>query len=110
MSEAAQVTDNNAESRFELRAEGRSAELLYRRNGRRLILVHTEVPVALEGRGIGGRLVTAAVVHAAEQGLTIVPLCAFARGWLKRHPGVAGRAVIDWGGGPVARPGHDPVT
>ncbi len=59
-------------------------------------LVHTEVPVELEGRGIGGRLVIAAVDRAARQGLTLVPLCPFARGWLERHPEAASKAVIDW--------------
>ena len=49
-----------------------------------------------KGRGIGGRLVTAAVDRAAHEGLTLVPLCPFARGWLERHPEAASRAVIDW--------------
>ena len=39
-----QVTDNPAESRFELRADGQLAELEYRLNGKRLVLIHTETP------------------------------------------------------------------
>jgi uncharacterized protein len=77
-------------------ADGWLAELAYRVRGDRLVLAHTEVPLELEGRGIGGRLVTAAVDRAAHEGLTFVPLCPFARGWLERHPEAAGRAVIDW--------------
>jgi len=99
MSDVPPVIDNQAESRFELWADGRRAELLYRRNGKRLVLIHTEVPVELEGRGLAGALVAAAVDRAAREGLTVVPLCPFARGWLERHPGVAGRAAIDWGQG-----------
>ena len=99
MSDSAQVTDNPAESRFELWVDGRLAELPYRRNGKRLVLIHTEVPVELEGRGLAGALVAAAVDRAAREGLTVVPLCPFARGWLQRHPDVAGRADIDWGRG-----------
>ncbi len=99
MSEPQQVTDNQAASRFELGADGSLAELLYRRVGNRLVLIHTEVPVELEGRGIGGALVTAAVDRAAREGLTLVPLCPFARGWLQRHPDVAKTATIDWGKG-----------
>ena len=94
--DSADVIDNTDASRFELRADGWLAELVYRIRGDRLVLVHTEVPVELEGRGIGGRLVTAAVDRAAREGLTLVPLCPFARPWLKRHPEVASRAVIDW--------------
>jgi len=92
-----QVTDNQAESRFELRADGHLAELDYRLNGKRLVLIHTETPVELEGRGFGGRLVAAAVDRAAREGLTVVPLCPFARGWLERHADEAAKATIDWG-------------
>jgi uncharacterized protein len=92
-----QVTDNQAESRFEADIDGHRAELLYRRNGNRLVLIHTEVPEQLEGHGIGGSLVGAAVGRAARDGMTVVPLCPFARGWLERHPDVASRATIDWG-------------
>ena len=96
VSDSADVIDNTDASRFELREDGRLAELVYRIRGDRLVLIHTEVPFELEGRGIGGRLVTAAVDRAAREGLTLVPLCPFARGWLERHPEAAARAVIDW--------------
>lgn len=92
-----QVTDNQAASRFELRADGQLAELQYRRHGKRLVLVHTEVPDELGGRGIGGRLVASAVGRAEQEGLTVVPLCPFAHRWLTRHPETAARAAIDWG-------------
>lgn len=91
------VTDNRAESRFELDGDGALAELIYRRRADRLVLVHTEVPAALSGRGIGGLLVRAAVDRAAAEGLTIVPLCPFARGWLERHRESADIVNVDWG-------------
>jgi uncharacterized protein len=97
VSEAPLVTDNEAASRFEAEAEGHVAELTYRRNGRRLVLIHTDVPSELEGRGIGAALVTAAVDRAARDGLTVVPLCPFARSWLRRHRDVAARVSVDWG-------------
>jgi len=99
MSDAPPVTDNQAESRFELWVDGRLAELPYRRIGKRLVLIHTEVPEELEGRGLGGALVAAAVDRAACEGMTVVPLCPFARGWLQRHPDTAATAAIDWGQG-----------
>jgi hypothetical protein len=91
-----QVTDDQAGSRFELDVDGQVAMLRYRRNGGRLVLVHTEVPEQLEGRGLGGALVSAAIATAKRDGLTLVPLCPFARGWLERHPGAAGQVTIDW--------------
>jgi uncharacterized protein len=96
MSDAPQVTDDQPQSRFELRIGDSLAELKYHRNGKRLALIHTEVPAELEGHGIGGRLVMAAVDRAAREGLTIVPLCPFARTWLERHPDEAAKATIDW--------------
>ena len=97
MSDPQEITDNQAESRFEATIDGRRAELLYRRNGNRLVLIHTEVPVQAEGHGLGGARVSAAIDRAARDGMTVVPLCPFARGWLERHPDVASRVTIDWG-------------
>ncbi len=96
MNDAVPVTDNQAASRFEISDGGYLAELRYHRSGKRLVLIHTEVPEELEGRGYGGRLVVAAVDRAAREGLTIVPYCPFARGWLERHADVADRVAIDW--------------
>jgi hypothetical protein len=90
------VVDDVARHRFILEDEGLVAELVYRRNGSRLILVHTEVPEKLGGRGIGGRLVRAAVEQAATERLTVVPWCPYARKWLQDHPDVAGTATVDW--------------
>lgn len=72
------------------------AELRYHRSGDRLALLHTGVPAHLEGRGIGGALVRAAVALAETEGLTVVPYCPFARRWLEEHPDVAATVTIDW--------------
>jgi uncharacterized protein len=91
------VTDNRAESRFEVTVDGAVAELIYRRRANRLVLIHTEVPEKLEGHGLGGSLVKAAVDRAVGEGLTVVPLCPFARAWLERHPETAATVNVDWG-------------
>jgi uncharacterized protein len=96
MTQPSEVTDNSAQTRFELRIGDALAELIYRRRADRLVLVHTEVPEELGGRGIGGRLVQAALARAAEEDLTVVPLCPFARSWLERHPDAAAGIRIDW--------------
>jgi predicted GNAT family acetyltransferase len=97
MTDTPRVIDNSAASRFEVTVAGTLAELVYRRRAGRLVLVHTEVPDALSGQGIGGTLVRAALAEAAAGHLTVVPLCAFARGWLQRHPDAAAAVAIDWG-------------
>ena len=68
---------------------------MYRLRGKRMVLLHTGVPDAVEGHGIGGELVRAAVGYAASQGLTVVPACPFARAWLERNPDVAALVPID---------------
>jgi predicted GNAT family acetyltransferase len=96
MTQPPEVTDNSAQTRFELRIGDALAELIYRRRADRLVLVHTEVPAELGGRGIGGQLVRAALARAASADLTVVPLCPFARSWLERHPDAADGIRIDW--------------
>ncbi len=95
MGDVPPVVDNEAASRFEISVNGRLAELVYRREGDRLVLAHTAVPDELEGRGVGGILVTAAIGRARQHGLTVVPRCPFARGWLERHPEVASGVPIE---------------
>lgn len=88
------VIDEADEHRFVYRTGDDEAELIYRSEPGRLVLVHTEVPGAFRGQGIGGRLVAAAVDRAAQRGETIVPECPYARRWLEEHPEVAGRVTV----------------
>ena len=80
------MTDNPQENRFELAAEGQTAILNYERTPKSLVLVHTEVPPSLRGRGLGTRLVEGAVAHAREQGLRIVAVCRFVQAYLRKQP------------------------
>ena len=86
------IVDNAVKHRFETEVEGHRALLVYRHDGERLVLVHTEVPSDLGGRGIGGQLVEAAIAGDVR----IVPECSFARSWLTKHPELAARARVDW--------------
>jgi predicted GNAT family acetyltransferase len=95
-SSSVSVTDVPAEQRFVVVQDGHTAELVYRAEGDRLVVVHTEVPDELGGRGIAGALVQAAVARAAAEGLTVVPWCPYARKWLRDHPDVAADITIDW--------------
>lgn len=90
------VVDDTSGSRFVLREGNAEAELLYVVEDDRMLLVHTEVPPAWGGRGIGGRLVRAALARARADSLTVVPWCPFARRWLQEHPDDAATVTIDW--------------
>lgn len=91
-----EVVDQTDQSRFVVQGSGGAAELEYLLDGDRLYLIHTEVPDAWEGRGVGGQLVRAALRRAAANNLTVVPWCPFARSWLRSHEAEAGGLTIDW--------------
>lgn len=80
------VEHNEAASQYEVQVEGATALLQYEREGDRVICTHTEVPDALEGRGIGSLLARTALDDAREQHLRVVPRCPFVRAYIERHP------------------------
>jgi uncharacterized protein len=81
-----QVRDNKAEQEFELMVGGGRAIAAYQREGDRIVFTHTEVPPALEGRGVGSRLVRGALDQVRDAGLKVVPQCSFVRAYIQRHP------------------------
>jgi len=80
------ITDDAAASRFELAIGDAIAFIDYRRTGNLLVLTHAEVPAALEGRGIGSRLVQGALELVRARGERVVPRCPFIARYLERHP------------------------
>jgi len=86
VSDARQVTDNEAESRFELDEEGATAVAYYRLAGDVMTFTHTEVPRQFRGRGIASRLVRGALETARAEKLTVVPACSFVARYIAQHP------------------------
>ena len=80
------IRHNEAESRYELDTEHGVAIAVYRKQGDRLVFVHTETPPPDEGKGIGSRLVRAALDDARARGFKIVPACSFVVDFVRRHP------------------------
>ena len=80
--------------RFTITEDGHEAELTYRVEGDRITLLHTGVPEELGGKGIGGKLVEQAIAKAKADGLTIVPSCSFAKGWIEKHPDAVGDVTV----------------
>ena len=83
--EQVSVIDNEAESQYEVHAEGEVAILTYQRQGKRITFYHTGVPPALEGRGIASMLARAALEAARADGLEVVPLCPYVAAYIQRH-------------------------
>jgi len=80
------VRDNADRHRFELDADGHIAFSNYKRTDGVLTILHTEVPKALEGRGIGSALIRGVLDVARSQGLKVITVCPFAKSYIERHP------------------------
>src|SRR5689334_19949062 len=81
------VVDVPEASRYELRLGDRLVGLAaYRLRDGRIAFTHTEVDEACSGRGLGTRLVAAALDDARRRGLDVVPLYPFVARFVERHP------------------------
>ena len=74
------------EHRFETTVDGHAGRLDYSLRGDLMTIVHTEVDPALEGRGVAGTLVRAALDHARANGLKVRARCEYAAAYMERHP------------------------
>ncbi|MDZ5446955.1 GNAT family N-acetyltransferase [Micromonospora sp. 4G57] len=81
------VTDNVAESRFEIfDGEELAGFAQYHRFKDEVAFIHTEVDDRFAGRGLAGTLVEAALTTVREQNLKVLPYCPFVRNWITKHP------------------------
>ena len=66
------------------------ADMNARLAGDTLSILHTEVPVAMRGQGVGEGLAAAALDYARERGWAVRPYCPFVTGFIDRRPAYAG--------------------
>jgi len=81
-----EVTHNPEENRFELTVDGHLAVLTYTLSGNIIIFLHTGVPPAIGGRGLGVNLVEAGLKYARQNGLKVRSMCWFVSKYLRRRP------------------------
>jgi predicted GNAT family acetyltransferase len=79
------VRNNIAEHRYELTVEGHLAATYYQIADGVITFVHTEVPDALAGRGVGSKLVKGALDQVRSQGLKVVAQCPFVKAYIEKH-------------------------
>ena len=81
-----QLIDNTEAKQYEFHVDGHVPRIEYIKTKEKIFLTHTEVPKALEGKGVGSALVKAVLKDIERQELTLVPLCPFVAAYIKRHP------------------------
>lgn len=80
------LVNNKELQRFELEVDGITAFIEYKESKNQMILLHTEVPTELEGKGVGTAIVEKALEYIENNQQSLVPLCPFVVSYLKRHP------------------------
>ncbi len=81
------VVDSFEQSRYEALLGGEVVgKLHYRRHGEVVELAHTEIAQAFEGRGLAGRLASAALTDARARSAPVRVTCPFVTSYLERHP------------------------
>lgn len=83
------VVHNDRRHRYELTIDGQTAVAVYHVDGDILSFVHTEVPPKLGGKGVGSRLIEAALADVRGRNLKVRPLCGFVKQYMDRHPETA---------------------
>lgn len=82
----AQLINNEAIHNFEMFVDGHRAFIDYQLKHDKMYLMHTEVPVELEGKGVAPAMVEKAFKYIEDHNLKIVPYCSFIKVFLKKHP------------------------
>jgi len=81
------ITNNKKQSRFETTLpDGSVATLDYRWLKGNMVLMHTLVPPAGRGKGVGPALAKYALDYVREQGLKAIIYCPFVAKYLEKHP------------------------
>lgn len=104
-----EVVDNAAEGRYEAWLDGTLAGVIdYQPRDGWLVLDHTEVLPAFEGRGVAARLVAAALDDIRGRSLFVTPECPYVAAFIRRHP--EQRDLVVGVRGPHRREGRDGGT
>ena len=82
---SAQVVHNSAAQQFELRVGDLLCLLQYRVAGAKMIIFHTEVPPAVQNRGLAERMTKAALEFARAEGFKVEPRSPYTAAFLRQR-------------------------
>ena len=80
------VRNNTALGRFEQDVGGGVSFATYRLSPRAITIMHTEVPAAMRGSGVGSQFIRRVLEEVRAQGLKVVPQCSFVRAFMTKNP------------------------
>ncbi len=84
------IADQSDASRYTITVDGTPAGRLdYQLEPGLISMHHAEIDPAMEGRGLGARLVSFALDDARARGLEVLPRCPFVEHYIQRHPAYA---------------------
>lgn len=81
-----EFSNNKSENQFELLIGDQIAFLEYYRDGKKIFLNHTEVPVELRGKGYAAKLVKKSLQYSREHKLIVVPSCSYVARFIDDNP------------------------
>ena len=89
--ESINIINNERQEQFQAAVDGEIAYMEYRLKDDMIVLMHTDVPEQLSGKGIATSLAAFAFKYAKENGLRVKVYCPFVLTYVKRHPELTGQ-------------------
>jgi predicted GNAT family acetyltransferase len=90
------VEDNPAQHRFEILVDDSLAGFAeYRQRPGVVILTHTQIDPAAQGKGVGSALARAALDQIRRRGDRVIPQCRFIAAFIAKHPEYADLVTED---------------
>lgn len=80
------ITNNEAQKRFETPVGDDFAYIDYRFHDGRMVLMHTFTPLAARGQGVSSGLAKFALAYLRENKMAAIVLCPFIKAYIKTHP------------------------
>ncbi len=79
------IENNESENRYEAIFDGEAAFAEYDLEGDIIRFTHTEVPEAVSGKGLAGRIVRVALDDSRRRSLKVVPVCAYVADFIRKN-------------------------
>ena len=80
------VNHNEANHTFEVWIDGQLSKLDYIQDAKNFVITHVGVYPEHRGQGVAAKIVEAALQHARENALRVIPMCSYAAAYIRRNP------------------------